>query len=73
MGSRNCGIVELESDVEGFLLKSIYLSFTEDSLGLVGRFKPTEFGMWIQRTRVLMAGVLGGCFGDCHPSNRSCM
>eukprot|EP00963_Diacronema_lutheri_P012075 scaffold1605_cov365-Pavlova_lutheri.AAC.6 len=36
--------------------------WSEDSLGLVGRSEPTEFGRWIQWTSVLMAGVLGDGF-----------
>eukprot|EP00963_Diacronema_lutheri_P006053 scaffold503_cov667-Pavlova_lutheri.AAC.5 len=36
--------------------------WSEDSLGLVGRSEPTEFGRWIQWTSVLMAGLLGGGF-----------
>ena len=44
------------------ILSSVYPQFSEDSLGLVGRSEPTEFGRWVQWTSVLMAGVLGGGF-----------
>eukprot|EP00963_Diacronema_lutheri_P010098 scaffold957_cov322-Pavlova_lutheri.AAC.3 len=36
-------------------LVTIDPQFIEDSLGLVGRSEPTEFGRWFQWTSVLMA------------------
>ena len=41
---------------------SNYPQFSEDSLGLVGRSQPPEFGRWVQWTSVLMARALGGGF-----------
>eukprot|EP00963_Diacronema_lutheri_P008213 scaffold726_cov371-Pavlova_lutheri.AAC.4 len=38
-----------------FSIKALDPQFSEDSLGLVGRPKPTVFHRWIQWTSVLMA------------------
>lgn len=45
MRSRNFGILELGSDVEGFVFSTFYPQFSENSLGPVGRSEPTEFGI----------------------------
>ena len=53
--------------------KLFILKFSEDSLGVVGRSEPTEFGRWVQWTSVLMAVVLGGGFWECNRYINSCM